>query len=120
MRKTKSPKTPIIALSYKKPTDKNLRPIKMSMFFGGGRPQPTSAEKIAAAEQEMDAMAAMISKLTSTCLKKCIPPTYREGEINKAEGVCIDRCTAKFFEVQVKMSELMQQEAVNKGASPGS
>lgn len=58
-------------------------------------------------------------RLTKSCLKKCIPPIYREGELNKGEGVCIDRCTAKFFDVQLKVSELLQQEAINKGAAPG-
>ena len=49
-------------------------------------------------------------------MKKCIPHDYREGELNKGEGVCIDRCAAKFFDVQMKISEIMQQEAINKGA----
>lgn len=92
----------------------------MSGLLGFGRPQPSSAEKIAAAEQEVDMIAEMFSKLTKACLKKCIPPTYREGELNKGEGVCLDRCSAKFFEVQMKVSELLQQEAINKGAAaPG-
>lgn len=92
----------------------------MSSLFGGfGRPQPSSAERLAAAEQEVDMIADMFSKLTKACMKKCIPPTYREGELNKGEGVCIDRCTAKFFDVQMKVSELLQQEAMDKGASPG-
>lgn len=55
-------------------------------------------------------------RLTQACLKKCIPTDYREGELNKGEGVCIDRCAAKFFDVQMKISEIMQQEAINKGA----
>jgi hypothetical protein len=37
-------------------------------------------------------------------MKKCIPKEYREGELNKGEGVCIDRCAAKFFDVQMKIS----------------
>src|SRR5690348_11583921 len=99
----------------------------MSMF-GLGRPQPSSAEKIAAAEQEMDLVTDMfnkcvktqqhptqdrhvtnyISRLTRACMKKCIPSDYREGDLNKGEGVCIDRCAAKFFDVQMKISEILQ------------
>lgn len=61
----------------------------------------------------------LIHRLTQACLKKCIPTDYREGELNKGEGVCIDRCTAKFFDVQMKVSEIMQSEAIAKGAAPG-
>lgn len=52
-------------------------------------------------------------------MKKCIPTDYREGELNKGEGVCIDRCSAKFFEVQMKVSEQLQSEAQAKGAAGG-
>ena len=37
-----------------------------------------------------------------------MPKDYREGEINKGESVCLDRCTAKFFEAYMKTNELMQ------------
>merc|ERR1711964_820394 len=72
-------------------------------------------EKIAAAEQEMDLVTDMFNKLQQACMKKCIPKEYREGEINKGEGVCIDRCASKFFDVQMKISELLQAEAQAKG-----
>jgi len=90
----------------------------MSMF-GFGRPQPSSAEKIAAAEQEMDLVTDMFNKLTKACMKKCVPTDYREGELNKGEGSCIDRCAAKFFDVQMKISEILQAEAAAKGAGGG-
>lgn len=111
-------------------------------MFGLGRPQPSSAEKIAAAEQEMDLVTDMFNKyaspeiltaclmiwehltnyilrLTRACMKKCIPSDYREGDLNKGEGVCIDRCAAKFFDVQMKVSEILQAEAAAKGAGGG-
>lgn len=44
----------------------------------------------------------------SSCTKKCVPNDYREADLNKGEGVCLDRCVAKFFEVNVKVSEKMQ------------
>jgi mitochondrial import inner membrane translocase subunit TIM10 len=59
------------------------------------------------------------TRLTQACLKKCIPKDYREGELNKGEGVCIDRCAAKFFDVQMKISEILQAEAQAKGAGGG-
>jgi import inner membrane translocase subunit TIM10 len=52
-------------------------------------------------------------------MKKCIPSEYREGELNKGEAVCIDRCASKFFDVQMKISEILQAEAVAKGAGQG-
>lgn len=50
-----------------------------------------------------------------TCTKKCIPGDYREADLNKGESVCLDRCVAKFFEVNVKVSEKMQGEAAQRG-----
>lgn len=38
--------------------------IKMSFLFGGGRPQPSSAEKIAAAEAEIDMVSDMYNRYT--------------------------------------------------------
>ena len=92
----------------------------MSFLFGGGRPQPSSAEKIAAAEAEIDMVSDMYNRyaprtihqvaqlshtdrlysLVETCTKKCIPNSYREGDLNKGESVCLDRCVSKFFEVK--------------------
>ncbi|KAJ9628828.1 protein transporter tim10 [Taxawa tesnikishii (nom. ined.)] len=86
----------------------------MSFLFGGARPQPSSAEKIAAAEAEIDMVSDMYNRLVETCTKKCIPPTYREGDLNKGESVCLDRCVSKFFEVNIKVSEKMQGEAAGR------
>ncbi|KKY22784.1 putative mitochondrial intermembrane space translocase subunit [Phaeomoniella chlamydospora] len=91
----------------------------MSFLFGAGRPQPSSAEKIAAAETEVELVSDMFNRLTQSCVKKCIPADYREGELNKGESVCLDRCVAKFFEVNVKVSEKMQGEAAQKAGGAG-
>ncbi|RMZ84457.1 hypothetical protein DV738_g769, partial [Chaetothyriales sp. CBS 135597] len=92
----------------------------MSFLFGGGRAPPSSAEKIAAAETEIEMITDMFNRLSQSCLKKCIPADYREAELNKGESVCLDRCVAKFFEVNVKVSEKMQGEAALKqGAASG-
>lgn len=86
----------------------------MSMFGFGGRAPPSSAEKIAAAEAEIEMVSNMFNQLVDTCTKKCIPNTYRESELNKGESVCLDRCVSKFFEVNIKVSEKMQGEAAAK------
>ncbi|EON98536.1 putative mitochondrial import inner membrane translocase subunit tim10 protein [Phaeoacremonium minimum UCRPA7] len=79
-------------------------------FFGIGRPQPSSAEKIAAVETEMKFLADLHNRLNKACQAKCIPGDYREGELNKGESVCLDRCTAKFMDVQMKVSDILQGE----------
>lgn len=59
------------------------------------------------------------NSLTQSCLKKCIPADYREPDLNKGESVCLDRCVAKFFEVNVKVSEKMQGEAAGRQGGGG-
>lgn len=41
-----------------------------------------------------------------SCHAKCIPPRYGEGELNKGESVCIDRCVLKYFEVNRIVGEV--------------
>jgi len=80
----------------------------MSFLFGG-RPQLSSEEKISRAELELEMVTDMVTRLSNACMKKCIPTDYREGDLNKGESVCLDRCVSKFFEVNMKISEKMAQ-----------
>lgn len=57
--------------------------------------------------------------MTQSCAKKCLPNDYRESDLNKAESVCLDRCVAKFFDVNIKVSEKMQSEAGRQGGVGG-
>ncbi|KAH3907226.1 mitochondrial import inner membrane translocase subunit TIM10 [Parastagonospora nodorum] len=91
----------------------------MSFFGMGGRPQISSEQKIAQAEAEIDMVSDMYSRLLKSCSSKCIDSTYREADLNKGESVCLDRCVAKFFEVNVKVSEKMQGEAQGRGGGGG-
>ena len=50
-----------------------------------------------------------------SCHAKCISTRYAEGDLNKGESVCIDRCVAKFFEVNKKVGEKLQ--TMGAGAS---
>ncbi|KAI9853093.1 MAG: protein transporter tim10 [Thelocarpon superellum] len=88
------------------------------MFFGS-KPQLSSAEKINAAEMEVEMISDMFNRLVQSCTKKCIPTDYREGDLNKGESVCLDRCVAKMFEVNVKVSEKMQEASASKGGAAG-
>jgi len=92
----------------------------MSYLFGGGaRAQPSSAEKLAAAEAEIDMVSDMFNRLVSSCTRKCLESTYREADLNKGEGVCLDRCVSKFFEVNLKVSEKMQADSAGRQAGGG-
>ncbi|KAG6287809.1 hypothetical protein E4U46_003813 [Claviceps purpurea] len=96
-------------------------PAAAMSFFGIGRQQPTSEQKLAAVEGEMRMMADTYNRLQKTCQKKCISTDYREAELNKGESVCLDRCTAKFLDTSMKVSEIMQQQgqAMGGGAAGG-
>lgn len=47
-------------------------------MFGFGRPQPSSAEKIAAAEQEMDLVTDMFNKYVSSLSISSYAPAWKE------------------------------------------
>ena len=38
-------------------------------------------------------------------MKKCVSTKYIEGDLNKAEAVCSDRCVSKYIEVQKQIDE---------------
>ncbi|KAK4100708.1 hypothetical protein N658DRAFT_497149 [Parathielavia hyrcaniae] len=88
-------------------------------FLGLGRPQPTSAEKIAAVETELKAVAEMHSRMVKVCTAKCVDRSYREADLSKGEAVCLDRCSAKFFEAHQTISEQLQKEGAARGLGGG-
>lgn len=47
------------------------------------------------------------NRLVNSCHAKCIDAKYHEPDLNKGEGVCIDRCTAKFFEVSQRLMRML-------------
>ncbi|KAK9475277.1 putative mitochondrial import inner membrane translocase subunit [Dipodascopsis tothii] len=91
----------------------------MSMFgLGGGANGPVNPAKLVAAETELDMVTDMFNRLVESCHQKCVPPRYGEGELNKGESVCIDRCVSKYFEVNMKVGEFMQKMGGAGGAGP--
>lgn len=81
--------------------------------IGGNQSQLSSQQKIAAAEAELDLVTDMFNKLVDNCHRKCIEKNYSEGFLTKGESNCIDRCVAKYFEVNVKVGENMQKLGQN-------
>ncbi|ORY90007.1 Tim10/DDP family zinc finger-domain-containing protein [Syncephalastrum racemosum] len=68
-------------------------------------------DNLVQAESEVDAFMDLMKRIMSSCQEKCIPTNYHEPDLNKGESVCIDRCVAKYFKVQQKLSNKMQENA---------
>ncbi|KAF8515715.1 Tim10/DDP family zinc finger-domain-containing protein [Hysterangium stoloniferum] len=92
-------------------------------FLGGSRSGGSSGgvnqQKIDMAEMQMEAVTDMFQKLVSSCFSKCVPAHYPNAELTSGESICIDRCVAKYFNVNEKMGEKMQQQGQSGGMSPG-
>jgi len=51
----------------------------------------------------------ILNSILDSCHKKCIQTNYSEGDLNKGEQVCIDRCVAKYFDVNTKVGLQLQK-----------
>jgi len=71
---------------------------------------PVNRAKIDNAEAEVDTVADMFNRLIAACHEKCLngASSYSSSDLSKQEGLCIDRCVFKYFEVNGKVGELMQ------------
>ncbi|KAL0950876.1 hypothetical protein HGRIS_007635 [Hohenbuehelia grisea] len=88
-------------------------------FLGRGGSTPTGGvnpERIDMAVTELDTVTDFFNRMVSSCHAKCISTRYADADLNKGESVCIDRCVAKFSEVQKKVGEKLQ----NRGAAAAS
>ena len=65
-------------------------------------------------EQQIEMMDAVFMKSIGSCGHKCIPPTYKDGELNKGESVCVQRCMNKFF----KSLEVVSAQLAEIGMQP--
>ncbi|KAG5514009.1 hypothetical protein PMAC_000631 [Pneumocystis sp. 'macacae'] len=104
-------------------------------YGGSGAGQAVNPQKVSAAENELDMITDLFtstaqagpmsvdsvaaSVLVDACHNKCIPSNYTDSELNKGESVCIDRCVAKFFEVNAKIGEHMQTLSQNARSGLG-
>ncbi|KAG8930778.1 protein transporter tim10 [Tulasnella sp. 417] len=68
---------------------------------------------------ELDLITDVFNKVVSSCHAKCINQRYAEPDLNKGESVCIDRCVAKFFDVNKKVGERLQQAGAAAQAAGG-
>ncbi|KDR84772.1 hypothetical protein GALMADRAFT_233113 [Galerina marginata CBS 339.88] len=94
----------------------------MSFLGRGNGPAPggINTEKIEMAVTELDTVTDFFNRMVQSCHAKCISTRYAEADLNKGESVCIDRCVAKFNEVQKKVGEKLQSRgAANAAAGAG-
>ncbi|KAK9477644.1 Tim10/DDP family zinc finger-domain-containing protein [Lipomyces japonicus] len=79
-------------------------------FLGLGRPATDYDEqKINNIKGEMLMMSKMKDTVQVSCLKKCLPDYYNDGDLNKGESNCVDRCVGKFFETIKLVGTEMQK-----------
>ncbi|KOC68129.1 Mitochondrial import inner membrane translocase subunit Tim10 [Habropoda laboriosa] len=64
---------------------------------------------------EIEMMTDMFHRMTTACHKKCIPPRYSTSELTKGESVCLDRCIAKYLDVQERIGKKLQQISMQDG-----
>ncbi|XP_794560.1 mitochondrial import inner membrane translocase subunit Tim10-B [Strongylocentrotus purpuratus] len=69
------------------------------------------------AELEVEMMADMYNRMTVACQKKCIAPTYKEGDLSKGEAVCLDRCVAKYLEVHESIGKKLTEKSAQDEAT---
>lgn len=60
-------------------------------------------------EQQIEMMDMVFMRSMKQCSRKCIPSTYHDGELNKGEAVCAQRCLSKYFEVLELVSGKLQE-----------
>ncbi|KAI5476157.1 hypothetical protein MNV49_000375 [Pseudohyphozyma bogoriensis] len=83
-------------------------------FFGAGRSQSApqgqvDQGRLVEAQMELEMVSDLFNRIVSSCHAKCISSRYAESpELNKGEGVCIDRCVAKYFAANEKVQTVLQ------------
>ncbi|KAF7725191.1 protein transporter tim10 [Apophysomyces ossiformis] len=65
------------------------------------------------AEQQVDQFMQLYNRILETCRNKCIPIKYHEGDLNKGEMMCIDRCVAKYGAIQKHLSDKLEKSPLN-------
>ncbi|PPQ90442.1 hypothetical protein CVT25_014960 [Psilocybe cyanescens] len=82
------------------------------MSGGGG----VNTDKIEMAVTELDTVTDFFNRMVQSCHSKCISARYAEPDLNKGESACIDRCVAKFNDVQKKVGEKLQSRGAANAA----
>jgi len=94
-------------------------------FLGRGGNAGNSAggvnsEKVEMAITELDTVTDFFNRMVNSCYAKCISQRFAEGDLTKGENVCVDRCVAKYNEVQKKVGEKLQAKGSAASGGTGS
>jgi len=65
---------------------------------------------------EVEMMSDMYNRMLLVCHEKCISKKYTEPDVSKGEGVCLDRCVAKFLEIHDRVGRKLTQMTVQDDA----
>ncbi|KAI8914204.1 mitochondrial import inner membrane translocase subunit Tim10-like protein [Gorgonomyces haynaldii] len=65
---------------------------------------PSKSAALQEMEHQVELFALLHNSASKQCQLKCIPTDYHEGNLNKGESLCLDRCVAKFVGTGVKLS----------------
>ncbi|KAH3662269.1 hypothetical protein OGAPHI_005518 [Ogataea philodendri] len=65
-------------------------------------------QRMQLAEIHFEAMNSTLNTIKKQCMIKCVPDEYGEGELNKGESSCTDRCVVKFMQANRILGEYAQ------------
>ncbi|KAJ1487723.1 Tim10/DDP family zinc finger protein [Baffinella frigidus] len=71
-----------------------------------------SAQRIAAAKNEISAFSDMYNRMIKQCFEKCVDH-FHDSELSLGENTCLDRCVGKYVEGQQKVGETMSKVTAN-------
>lgn len=77
--------------------------------LGGKQSSVPSSVKLQEAEAELDMVTDMFNKLVDSCHSKCLDTRYYDSDLSSKESLCLDRCVAKYFDVNTRIGEQMQK-----------
>ncbi|KAK4473298.1 hypothetical protein MN116_004463 [Schistosoma mekongi] len=60
---------------------------------------------------EIEMMQQVFTSMTNSCLTKCIPSNYNDGDLTKGEAICLDRCAAKFMQAYMQATKTLSTMA---------
>ncbi|GMH40576.1 hypothetical protein BSKO_08480 [Bryopsis sp. KO-2023] len=68
----------------------------------------TSAdEAVAIAKQEVEYRVELFNKMVSSCYQKCIDTKFKDGQLTVGENSCVDRCSAKYWQVVAMIGTML-------------
>lgn len=63
-------------------------------------------------KQHIEMMDVTYMSLLDRCKAKCLEhETFADGELNKGQSVCLDRCVSKFFAVFAAVNEQLMERS---------